>query len=1268
MLNLFYLLFLALQAIATNNIPASEYAALNDFYVSTQGSQWTWLPLSAGQIWNFSKSASDTFPCVERWQGLTCSSLCGDDSGPCNIIGINLTDYNLNGPIPATFGDLTKLEIVMLKENRLSGSLPASFFSFKNATLISVANNALSGQIVYREMVKLSSLQSLNLNSNQFTGPLPLGGTSVYAKPMPQLINMDLGNNLFSGQIPRNVGNFTSLRVLALESNRLTGPLPTSIGLLTNLKELDLDSNALTGSLPPTMSGMSALEILFLQQNNFGPDMEPAVEGMTSLSTINAANNNFRGALPSGLFNLPNIETIILTQNCFDGSIPDSVCNAEGLVNLDLDGLTAGNGCLKRVAYAYVSHYISGSIPNCLYTLPKLKLLHLAGNGIHSTLPDIMPSSSLANVVMSYNRIGGSIPGSFQSYPFTSFDVSYNKISGTCQSMSMNLLGLNVSGGSFSTALSLEVNRLSGQIAPDFLNTPTINVVSGNLFACNKQSELPVNDPGSSTAVCGTQVTNLSFYGVAIAFGVALSLLLWYTCKGFDPYSKAYDMPSSPSRAAALSIALRRSVAASRGSETTDFMAQNPEEDNWKNQKARSRAGSTVELGTRGHSASSEDEHIAQPFEHIEILQTKLQKILGVDNATRAARQSRVDIFETSDLYTTKFFRGEHAKHQNLFQHFWHTYVSRSASERTPFLRALQAHLLTKSLFQWLKITNFVMHTKPEELIETTRFLKLLVEIRNTFWVITFFICFVSLPVFLGFREPQYVTHTYQYAYVPSIAYFAGFSPAIAFLMLIVACTVLILYAMTKIQVVDGPTSESRKVERSELKSLRNSLHTRAAQLQSESMGGSFSTTHSPHLGLPGTPRESEIAESAVGRTYSMDSVDDVTAKERDTILPYAPNEEAEEEERGCHFNDQGKFKLFVTIPLINFFVIVLVNVFYLYVIFTQGRSLKLFMTTVISVFKMAWNMLVLPGLMQSVKGSGPMFIRKLVVQMCLMIFNIVLAPCLINAIVSPDCMLRLFFPPAALVASAPITICAEYNSAGECIMRAQETITTSFEPPFIYSYQCASSTLVDYSPAYIQMYGIVACIMPAVAVFMFTLLEMNTDVPRSSLGVCGRFWVWLAVFLKELKTIPPIYKIARLLGNYDTVSTKDESDPHTTKSPMHKDSECVVPISEVTSKSALNTVVSDEEFVPFSKTKRRAILLEYHNTSTRKLIEGAPTQTILNPDTIFSHLMGHIMVLVSFGFAYPPLAVLITLTVSVVTLQWQVRYRNCFVLIFVTI
>ena len=309
--------------------------------------------------------------------------------------------------------------------------------------------------------------------------------------------------------------------------------------------------------------------------------------------------------------------------------------------------------------------------------------------------------------------------------------------------------------------------------------------------------------------------------------------------------------------------------------------------------------------------------------------------------------------------------------------------------------------------------------------------------------------------------------------------------------------------------------------------------------------------------------------------------------------------------------------------------------------------------------------MIVLPALMQSIKGSGPMFIRKLVVQMFLMIFNIVLAPAFVSAILSPDCLLHLFFPATPLDSSVSYSSCDEYNSVGDCTSSSLKESSTSFQPSFTYGYQCASSTIISYMPAFIQMYAIVSVIMPLVAVFMFNIMDTNVDDPTWHRTPWGSFWVTLAKVLKSIKTIPPVYKQVALLGNYDSINVYGETTTTQTNS-VEKLGEVVSPLHH----EATNTINSPTPVsmlsVPtsptsprelkrqFSMQEKNAMMADFHDTSVQ--VSGAPTQTILNPDTIFSHLMGHIMVLITFGFAYPPLAILISITVTIITFQWQVR------------
>jgi hypothetical protein len=93
---------------------------------------------------------------------------------------------------------------------------------------------------------------------------IQLGGTSgrgqlpsSWASTLPNLTSIDLSDNMFSGGVPSEWADFTSLSILRLNGNRLNGTLPVSWRLLSGLQVLDLSHNVLHGSLPEGWSGMT---------------------------------------------------------------------------------------------------------------------------------------------------------------------------------------------------------------------------------------------------------------------------------------------------------------------------------------------------------------------------------------------------------------------------------------------------------------------------------------------------------------------------------------------------------------------------------------------------------------------------------------------------------------------------------------------------------------------------------------------------------------------------------------------------------------------------------------------------------------------------------------------------------------------------------------------------------------------------------------------------------------------------------------------------
>ena len=145
------------------------------------------------------------------------------------------------------------LQILDLASNNFSGEIKAHFVS--NWRFMMSGTKELQSEPDYLQYISAEAqtiyqdVAVLTFKNNEF----PL-------EKVPKIFTcIDLSNNAFHGEIPRELGNLNSLIVLSLSHNSLPSNIPSSFVNMSQLESLDLSCNALSGNVPQELANLNFL-------------------------------------------------------------------------------------------------------------------------------------------------------------------------------------------------------------------------------------------------------------------------------------------------------------------------------------------------------------------------------------------------------------------------------------------------------------------------------------------------------------------------------------------------------------------------------------------------------------------------------------------------------------------------------------------------------------------------------------------------------------------------------------------------------------------------------------------------------------------------------------------------------------------------------------------------------------------------------------------------------------------------------------------------
>jgi len=316
-----------------------------------------------------------------------------------NLTALELLDLGgaggITGPVPAWLGDFTNLRTLGLEVNQFSGDIPSELGRLHNLEYLSLGNNALDGDLYNADgqttwLDGLPNLKAFGAANNRLTGTIPAAFGA-----MIQLESLDLrGNQFLSGTIPPVLGGLSNLQYLWLNFNQLTGPIPPELGGLSKLKYLELSGNGLSGGIPWELGSLADLEFLNLAGNPLGGTIPPELGNLRKLRYLGLYYDQLEGELPASLGGLGELRTLWVEANQMSGQIPPELGNLTNLEDLRLPGngfegsIPATLGNLSKLGSLILwRNHLSGPIPASLGNLSNLQALHLCGNMLSGPLP-----------------------------------------------------------------------------------------------------------------------------------------------------------------------------------------------------------------------------------------------------------------------------------------------------------------------------------------------------------------------------------------------------------------------------------------------------------------------------------------------------------------------------------------------------------------------------------------------------------------------------------------------------------------------------------------------------------------------------------------------------------------------------------------------------------------------------------------------------------------------------------------------------------------